>query len=105
MSVSFVWNRAGGCSLAVLVAMGLVGSQARADDDPIAQCIAASDRGLDLRKQGKLIEARRVLLSCAATACGPDISSVCQKRLADINATLPSIVFSPKDGAGNDVTG
>ncbi len=105
MSVSFAWSRALGCPLAVLVATGLAGSQARADDDPIAQCIAASDRGLDLRKQGKLIEARRVLLSCAATECGPDISSVCQKRLADINATVPSIVFSPKDAAGNDVTG
>jgi hypothetical protein len=103
--VSLVWSRAWGFPLAVFVTMGLPGSQARADDDPIAQCISASDRGLDLRKQGKLIEARRVLLSCAATACGPDISSVCQKRLADINATLPSIVFSPKDAAGNDVAG
>jgi hypothetical protein len=102
--VTFVSSRAFlGCWVAA--AVGLVVSDARADDDPITVCISASDRGLDLRKQGKLIEARSLLASCAAAVCGPDISTVCQKRLADINATLPSIVFSPKDAAGNDVAG
>ncbi len=96
--------RALACSLLGLIASALVVAPALADDDPMA-CIAASDRGLDLRKQGKLIEARRMLAACAATTCGPDISSVCQKRIADINAALPSVVFTPKDGAGNDVVG
>jgi hypothetical protein len=34
-----------------------------------------------------------------------DISSLCQKRLAEINARLPTIVFLPKDRAGHDVAG
>jgi hypothetical protein len=86
-------------------ALGLVATPAWAGDDPVALCIDASDKGLDLRKQGKLIEARRVLAACAAAACGADVSVVCQKRIADISAVLPTIVFSPKDGAGNDVVG
>jgi hypothetical protein len=97
--------RALGFSLAAVVATSLVASQAGAADDPVVQCIAASDKGLDLRKQGKLIEARRVLATCAATTCGQAIASVCEKRLAEINGTLPSIVFLPKDAAGNDVAG
>jgi hypothetical protein len=99
------WSRALGFSLAGVVALGAVASQARAADDPLAQCIAASDTGLDLRKQGKLIEARRVLASCASATCGAAISGVCEKRLAEINATLPSIIFLPKDAAGDDVAG
>ena len=87
------------------VAIGAAATQARADDDPMAQCIAASDKGLDLRKQGKLIEARGVLATCATPACGADISGVCQERLADISARLPTIEFLPKDGAGHDIVG
>lgn len=106
MPVTLASSRSLACSCwAVFTALTLAGSKAYADDDPITQCIAANDRGLDLRKQGKLIEARRVLLSCAVAACGTDINAVCQKRLADINSSLPSIVFSAKDAAGNDVAG
>jgi hypothetical protein len=93
-------------AVAASLAVALLAAQAHADDDPMSQCIAASEKGLDLRKQGKLLEARGVLAACAAaTTCGPDISSVCQKRIAEISATLPSIVFLPKDAAGNDVAG
>jgi hypothetical protein len=76
-----------------------------ADEDPVMQCIAASNKGLDLRKQGKLIEARQTLAACASSACGSDISAVCQKRVGEINAALPSIVFLPKDQAGRDLLG
>jgi len=98
-------SRALFCSWVGLIVVGAAAPPARAADDPMVQCIAASDKGLDLRKQGKLIEARAVLATCAAATCGADISGVCQKRLADISAALPSIVFLPKDGAGNDVAG
>jgi hypothetical protein len=99
------WTFALGFSVLGLVTVGAPVRSAIAADDPTAQCIASSDKGLELRKQGKLIEARPVLAACAAPACGADISGVCQKRLADINSVMPSIVFLPKDGSGNDVAG
>ena len=40
--------------------LGTLGPNARADD-AMAQCIAASEQGLDLRKREKLLEARKVL--------------------------------------------
>lgn len=96
--------------LAFFVAAGVLAclsSQvvAFADDDSMAACIAASDKALDLKKQGKLLEARTQLAACAAQTCGPDISPVCQKRLGEVGAMLPSIVFLPKDGSGHDLVG
>jgi hypothetical protein len=90
---------------AALLATTAPARTAIGDDDPLAQCIAANDKGLDLRKQGKLLEARRALAGCAASTCGSDISGACQKRISEITAALPSIVFLPKDGAGHDMIG
>jgi hypothetical protein len=92
-------------SMAVLLAATHATPASAADDDPLMQCIAASNKGLDLRKQGKLIEARRELAACAAPSCSAEISGVCQKRIAEINAALPSMIFLPRDGAGKDMLG
>jgi hypothetical protein len=81
----------------------VLSTAARADDDPMAACIASSDKGLDLRKQGKLLEARSVLTACAAPSCGPAISAVCGRRIADINGAIPSVIFLPRDGSGHDL--
>ena len=92
-----------GLAALVLVTMGAPEPTALADDDPVMQCVSASNKGLDLRKQGKLSEARQVLSSCAVPSCGAEISAVCQRRITDINAVMPSIIFLPKDGAGKDM--
>ncbi len=85
------------------VALAAPEPSAKADDDAVMKCVSATNKGLDLRKQGKLTEARQVLASCAAPACGADISGVCQRRITEINAVMPSIIFLPKDGAGKDM--
>jgi hypothetical protein len=76
-----------------------------ADEPTVAQCIASSDKGLDLRRHGKLIDARSVFAECAVPACGDAIRQVCQARVAEIQAALPNIVFSPKDETGKDLVG
>ena len=73
-------------------------------DDAITQCIAASDKGLDLRKQGKLVDARKTFASCAIATCGADIKDTCEKHIAEINAAMPTLQFEVKDGLGNDLT-
>ncbi len=72
-------------------------------DDPVAICIGASERSLDLRKQGKLLEARRELVACAASTCPDVIQQACAKRIAEINAALPSVVLEVKDGLGQSI--
>jgi hypothetical protein len=76
--------------------------EARADD-ATGQCIAASEQGLDLRKQEKLLDARKVLATCATTRCPDEIRATCEQRITEINGVLPAIAFDVKDPAGNDV--
>jgi hypothetical protein len=90
--------------LTALVTVALP-SVAMADEPSIAQCIATSDQGLDLRRHGKLIDARGVTAQCAVPACGGAISQVCQARVAEIQAALPTVVFSPTDETGKDLVG
>ena len=92
-----------GLATFVCVTLAAPEPSAKAEDDPVMQCVSASNKGLDLRKQGKLGEARQVLASCAVPSCGAEISAVCQRRVTEINAVMPSIVFLPKDGAGKDM--
>jgi hypothetical protein len=80
-------------------------SVARADDVTLAQCIVANDQALDLQHAGKLLAARKAFATCAAPACGPEVSDACQKGIGEVNNALPTIVFVPKNGAGEDVPG
>jgi hypothetical protein len=89
-------------SLALLSAT--VASSARADD-VVAQCITSSDKGIALRKQGKLVDARRSFAACAIAACGPEIKEACESRVTAINAAIPTVTFSPQDGRGRDLPG
>jgi hypothetical protein len=82
--------------------LGALAPDARAED-ATAQCIAASEQGLDLRKQEKLLDARKVLATCATTRCPDEIRTTCEQRINNINSVLPSIVFDVKDASGNDL--
>jgi hypothetical protein len=76
---------------------------ALAADPTTADCLAAADRFADLRPQHKLREARDKLLICSAATCPGDVRQECGRRLDEINALMPTIVFETKDGAGNDI--
>jgi hypothetical protein len=68
------------------------------------QCLAANENSIALKNQHKLRAARTELLVCAASSCPADIRNECARRVAEVNAALPTIVFEAKDGSGNDVT-
>jgi hypothetical protein len=95
-------HRAVATCLAVASTMLLSAPVARAEDAD--ECIAANERSVPLRKTGKLIEARKELAACAASACPDPVRSSCQSRLVEVDRAVPSVVFQVKDGAGNDVS-
>ena len=74
-------------------------------DPTTADCLSGADRALDLRGAHKLRAAREKLLICAAASCPGDVRNECMRRLDQVNAAIPTIVFETKDGAGNDVRG
>jgi hypothetical protein len=87
----------------VAVAIGLATSPAAADPTK-AQCATANASGQDLRRDGKLTEAREQLRMCSDPKCPAVVRVDCAKRLDELEGAQPTIVFDAKDGAGADIT-
>jgi hypothetical protein len=73
---------------------------ARADREA---CIAAHEEAQLMRLRGRYTAARESLLRCAQTRCPALISNDCITWLAEVDASLPSVVFAVSDGAGRDL--
>jgi hypothetical protein len=71
------------------VVLGLT-TTARAD--PLHSCTDSHERAQILRKKDKLLEARAELQICTAPGCPPLIVSDCTEWVADLGASIPSIV-------------
>jgi hypothetical protein len=70
-----------------------------------AQCIAASESGQDLRRTGKLRDARTEFAVCLDPSCPGPIREDCAQHMDEIVKAMPSVVFEVTDSAGNDVPG
>jgi hypothetical protein len=75
-------------------------SEVRADE---RACIAAAENETPLRKAGKLQEALKELAVCTATTCSSEIREECTKRIAEVQAALPTVVLGATDEARNDI--
>jgi hypothetical protein len=82
----------------------LAESVAWAQEPTTADCLAASDASTQLDSQHKLQEERARLLVCASETCPADIRKECLTRVDQVNAQLPTVVFSAKDGKGADLS-
>jgi hypothetical protein len=89
-----------GCVLASVI---WATPRAHSAEPTTAECLSASEASLTLRRQHKLRDARAQLLTCSAASCPADVRNECLRRLGDINAAMPTIVFAVKDAAGNDL--
>lgn len=87
-------------SAAALFGLFTVGVDARADSKK--ECAAAYDRTQSLRESGQLRDARKQALACSASTCSAYVSKDCLQWLAEIDASLPTVVFVATDGAGAD---
>jgi hypothetical protein len=85
---------------AVVVAASTAAGPAHADD---AACIAASEQALTFRQQGKLHDALKELAACADASCPAEVSAECTRRIAEVNAAMPTLILAAEDGVGNDV--
>ncbi len=65
-------------------------------------CLDASDEARALLGKKRLLEARAQLRVCAASSCDESVRAVCEERLVEVTARLPSVIFDAKDGAGGD---
>jgi hypothetical protein len=67
-------------------------------------CVTASESAQDLRRAGKLREARAAFAVCTAASCPSIVREDCAHRLKEVEASLPTVVFSAKDAGGRDLS-
>jgi hypothetical protein len=68
-------------------------------------CVAAFDRGQELRDRKKLRAAREQFVECARDACPAPLRKDCAERLDEVTRDLPTIVLAARDGRGEELTG
>ena len=88
--------------VAVFLLVSSLAAIAYADPTP-KECIAHNEKSIQLRGDHKLQESREELLQCALPGCPSEIRGACEKRLAAVNAELPTVVVSAKDPSGADL--
>jgi hypothetical protein len=79
------------------------GGVAAAAEPSAADCLDASAASLKLDSLHRLRAERTELLICAALSCPSEIRNECIRRVDDVNAAIPTIMFEVKDAAGNDL--
>jgi hypothetical protein len=78
---------------------------ALAADPTTADCLAASEASLKAANVHHLRAERGYLLICAASSCPGDIRKECLRRVDEVNADIPTMVFSARDGSsGNELS-
>ena len=100
-------GRAGRLASLVLGAglvLGPGGPVARAAEASAGECLAASAASLRLDSLHRVRAERAELLKCAAPTCPGDIKKECIRRVDDVTAAIPTIMFDVKDGEGNDLS-
>jgi len=85
---------------APLLAVLCVASSVRAD---VQACIDAHGAGQELRKQGKLKDAKAQFIKCAAEECPTVIRQDCDMFLRDLSKIMPTVVLAAVDEKGNDL--
>jgi hypothetical protein len=81
----------------------LAGNAAAADEKEI--CVRAVEHAQVVRLDGKLREAREGFVTCARPVCPAAIRQDCTRWVAEVDASLPSVVFEAVWTDGGDVTG
>jgi hypothetical protein len=67
-------------------------------------CIAANERGNDLRWKSKLLAAKEEFLRCAEEACPEVVRDECAELARKMAADVPTVVFAVTDADGRDAT-
>jgi hypothetical protein len=88
------------CPAAVLLAVG----DANTASPTTPECLAASDASLKLGNDHKLRAERAQLLVCADASCPADIRLECARRVDEVNARVPTLIFAAKDASGADLS-
>jgi len=91
-------------STTAVAAAILLEAAASSADPTTTDCISANEAVIKLRSEHKLRAERSQLLVCAAPSCPEDVRKECFSREDEVNAQIPTVVFTAKDASGADLT-
>lgn len=91
-------------AVAVLAAANVAAADESTDAAPKAECVSRLDRAQSLQSARKLRDARAEYLACSAATCPELVREDCAKSLVELDASIPSVVFSARGEQGKDVT-
>lgn len=83
--------------------IGLLSTQARAEEVSKNACIEAHSRGQDARDQGKLSVARKLFMTCAQSSCPALVQNDCARFADDLERYQPWLSFTARDAQGHDL--
>src|SRR5262245_51611728 len=91
---------------ALLVCALLVPRNAFADEPTVCQEVYEQSQVLMKSKAGKstLLPAREMLRTCVRSNCKDWALVDCARWLSEVEARIPTVVFSARDSAGRDLT-
>jgi len=86
----------------VLVVLALWTSRASAQDVQ-SSCFNAAVKGQELRKAGKLMEARTQFVACARETCPAEVTGRCSTWIIEVDEAIPSVIVVAQDAAGHEL--
>jgi hypothetical protein len=89
---------------ALALSVLLAESPAVADEPTKLECVAANEGAQRLRRAHRLLEARRLFLSCVTAACPGPVREDCLDELDEVDNALPTVVFVVRGPDGKDLT-
>jgi hypothetical protein len=66
-------------------------------------CVAAADKGQELRSDGKLTLAREQFVRCSKDECPAPLRQDCAQWMTEVVSALPSVVVGARDAEGHDL--
>ena len=94
---------AAAAALSVVGSFEQTASATDRDHDDRQVCVAASEKGQQLRTAGKLVEAREQFALCGRTECPKLIQQDCTQWTGEVLGAIPSVVPAAKDRNGRDI--
>jgi hypothetical protein len=85
-------------------AMAPADGAAAEGSDTIRLCRTSHQAGQRLRREGSLVAAKAELIACSGDTCPPGLREDCLKRLDEVEAALPTVVFQARTADGGDVS-
>jgi hypothetical protein len=91
---------------AVVASVAAIPAAAWAQEGSIetkVHCVSAAEQSQRLSARGLLVEARAVLRTCAQDTCPDAVRIDCQRWLADLERSIPSIMVRVRDDSEREV--